>query len=90
MRKLLIVEEAFAGGGRGVTLLPRITVDEAPPSTFRVRLRFPDGTEREATASMQVAHIRGPHGAFAMVKLGDVSEAEVPVGTEVWAFDDQG
>src|SRR6185295_16552065 len=81
--RLLTVEEAFAGDGRGVTLVPKITVKDAPAGPIRVRLRLPGGAEREATATFQVAHIRGPHGAFAMVKLADLAPEEVPVGTEV-------
>lgn len=66
-------------------LSPRITVaHDAPRGAFPVRLRLPDGTEREATATLDVAHIRGPHGAFALVRLLNVQPGDVPPGTEVW------
>jgi hypothetical protein len=82
---LLVVEEAFAVRGGSVQLSPRITVaQDAPRAPFPVRLRYPDGTEREAMATFDVAHIRGPHGAFALVRLLHLDPADVPVGTEIW------
>ncbi|HTQ48019.1 MAG TPA: hypothetical protein VMI75_34930 [Polyangiaceae bacterium] len=82
---LLVVEEAFAVRGGSVQLSPRITVaQDAPRAPFPVRLRLPDGTEREAMATLDVAHIRGPHGAFALVRLLHLQPSEVPAGTEVW------
>jgi hypothetical protein len=82
---LLVVEEAFAVRGGSVQLSPRITVaQDAPRGPFPVRLRFPDGTEREAMATLDVAHIRGPHGAFALVRLLHLQPGDVPVGTEIW------
>ena len=82
---LLVVEEAFAVRGGSVQVSPRITVaQDAPRAPFPVRLRFPDGTEREAMAALDVAHIRGPHGAFALVRLLHLQPGEVPVGTEIW------
>lgn len=81
---LLIVEEAFAARAGSVQLSPRITVgNDAPRTPFPVRLRLPDGTEREAMATLDVAHIRGPHGAFALVRLLNLEPSDVPVGTEV-------
>jgi hypothetical protein len=71
--------------GGSVQLSPRITVaQDAPREPFPVRLRFPDGTERAAMATLDVAHIRGPHGAFALVRLLHTQPGDVPVGTEVW------
>jgi len=82
---LLVVEEAFAVRGGSVQLAPRVTVSQdAPRAPFPVRLRLPDGTERRATATLDVAHIRGPHGAFALVRLLNVEPGDVPVGTEIW------
>jgi hypothetical protein len=82
--KLVVVEEAFAARGAGVLVAPRITIGERPSGPFPVRLRLPDGRERALTATLDVAHIRGPHGAFAMVRLLGVSPGEVPAGTEIW------
>jgi hypothetical protein len=82
--RLVVVGEAFAARGSGVHVAPRITVDEAPRGTFPVRLRLPDGTERAATATLDVAHIRGPHGAFALVRLLGLAPGDVPAGTEIW------
>jgi hypothetical protein len=82
---LLIVDGAFAARGGSVQLSPRITVtQDAPRAPFPVRLRLPTGSEREAMAVLDVAHIRGPHGAFALVRLLDLQPDDVPMGTEVW------
>jgi hypothetical protein len=74
----------FAARGSGLHVMPRITVDTAQRGTFPVRLRLPDGTERRATAVLDVAHVRGPHGAFAMVRLLGMVPGDVPAGTEIW------
>jgi hypothetical protein len=81
---LVIVEEAFVTRGSGVLVAPRITVRDEGSAPFAVRLRLPDGTERTATAELEVAHIRGPNGAFAMVRLQGLTPEQVPKGTEVW------
>jgi hypothetical protein len=82
---LVVVEEAFAARGAGVVVSPRITVhDTAPAKPFPVRLRLPDGRETTATATLDVAHIRGPNGAFALVRILGVTLEDVPAGTEVW------
>jgi len=84
---LVVVEEVFAARGAGIVVYPRITVHAAPDGAFAVRLRFPDGTERAAMATLDVAHIRGPNGAFAMVRLHGVALDGVPAGTEIWRAD---
>ena len=84
---LVVVDEAFAARGRGALLSPRITVKDPARAPFTVRLRFPDGSERSTRAVFEVAHIRGPDGVFAMVRLTDLAPADVPPGTEVWASD---
>jgi hypothetical protein len=82
---LVVVEEAFPVRGGAVQLTPRITVqNDAPRAPFPVRLRLPDGRERTAMAALDVAHMRGQHGAFAMVRLLGLTIADVPPGTEVW------
>jgi hypothetical protein len=81
---LVVVEEAFAARGSAVQVSPRITVAAgAPRGPFPVVLRLPDGAERAATATLDVAHVRGPHGAYAMVRLLDLTPADVPPGTEI-------
>jgi len=82
---LVVVEEAFVARGSGVLVAPRITIEDPPGAPFPVHLRFPDGTDRRALATFDVAHIRGPHGTFAMVRLLGLTPADVPAGTEVWA-----
>jgi hypothetical protein len=82
---LVVVEEAFEVRGGAVQVTPRITIHEdVPRGPFPVRLRLPDGAERTATAVLDVAHIRGPHGAFAMVRLLGLEAGDVPKGTEIW------
>jgi hypothetical protein len=81
---LVVVVEAFAGRGSGVLVAPRITVADPPRGTFPVRLRLPDGSERMTIASFDAAHIRGPGGAFAMVRLPELAVGDVPAGTEIW------
>ena len=82
--RLVVVEEAVVARGSDVHVAPRSTVHDAPRGTFPVRLRLPDGTERLATAALDVAHIRGPHGVFAMVRLVGLAPGDVPAGTEIW------
>jgi hypothetical protein len=86
--RLVVVEEAFVASGRGVVVAPKIALPRAaPPGTFAVRLRLPDGSERGATASFDVALIRGPLTPFAMVRLLDCAPGDVPAGTEIWSID---
>jgi len=80
----LVVEAAFADA-RGVTLQPRIVVDEPIRGEFDVTLRSSDGRERVARASMRVSHVRGALAPFAMVCVHGVTLEDVPAGTEVWA-----
>jgi hypothetical protein len=82
---LLVVDGSFAARGRGALLSPRITVKDPPRAPFTVRLHLPDGSDRVVTAVFEVAHIRGPDGVFAMVRLPDLAPGDVPPGTEVWA-----
>jgi hypothetical protein len=85
--RLVVVEEAFVARGPGVLVAPRITLPSAAQGPFAVRLRLPDGSERAATASFDVAHIRGPLAPFAMVRLLDCAPGDVPAGTEIWTVD---
>jgi len=82
--RLVVVEEAFVARGPGVLVAPRITLPSSAGKPFAVRLHLPDGSERAATASFDVAHIRGPLAPFAMVRLLDCAAGDVPPGTEIW------
>lgn len=82
--RLLVVEDAFVVRGTAVLLMPRFSTADPPRGSFPVRLVRPDGTEVAATASVDVAHMRGPSGAFAMYRLEGVTPADVPKGTELW------
>ena len=81
---LVVVEEAFAARGGGVVVHPRITVHDTSRAPFPVQLRHPDGSRRTATATLDVAHIRGPNGAYALVRILGVGVQDVPPGTEIW------
>ena len=82
--RLLVVTGAFAVRGNAVELLPTVGSDRLPPSPFSLTLRSPGGAERPVTATSVVAHIRGSLPPMAMIRLHDVTEADVHVGTEVW------
>ncbi len=85
--RLVVVEEAFVARGRGVLIAPRFTALTPRPGTFRVQLRLPDGTTRETSAELEVAHMRGSLPPFAMVRLPELSENDVPPSTEVWTLE---
>ena len=80
---LLVVEEAHPARGGDVVLAPRIVVHGPAGPPFPVRLELPDGSSREATAALDVAHIRGPNGAFALVRLVGLTVDDAPPGTRV-------
>ncbi len=81
----LTVEEAFVARGRGVLVAPRITVADPPRASFRVRLRLPDGSERETSAALEVSHVRGALAPYAMLRLPELAPEDVPPGTEISA-----
>ena len=82
---LLRVEDAFVAKGAGVVVMPRFTTASAPKGKFTVQLRLADGTRREVTAEVDVAHMRGPLPPFAMYRLHGVTPEELPAGTEIWS-----
>lgn len=84
---MLVVEEAFVARGRGVLLAPRFTLAQPRPGAFRVTLRLPGGEARDAEATIEIAHVRGPLPPYAMIRLPELSPADVPPGTEVWTTD---
>jgi len=83
---LIVVDEAFVARGRGVLLSPRFTAD-GRHGALRVRLRRPDGGEREARAEIEVSHTRGALPPYAMLRLPDLTVADVPSGTEIWPIE---
>lgn len=82
--RLLVVSGAFAVRGNAVELLPAVSSDLLPSSPFEVILRLPTGVERQVAGTAVVAHMRGSLPPKAMVRLLDVTEEDVPLGTEVW------
>ena len=83
-RRLVVVEEAFAARGGGPHVMPRFTVTEASREAFAIVLVLPDGERRPARAVLETAHIRGPAGSFAMVRVLDLAPEAIPTGTEIW------
>ncbi len=90
MKRLLVVEDAFVVGSatRGVIVEPRFTYEDAPREKFAVRLVLPGGGERNAEATIDVPHVRGPLAPFAMLRLHGVALEDVPKGTEIWKIED--
>lgn len=86
MKKLVTVEDAFVVGSasRGVLVEPKISGENPRRGKFAVRLVRPDGSEREAQASIDVPHVRGPLAPMAMVRLYGVTLDDVPRGTEIF------
>lgn len=85
VERLLSVEEAFVAKGPGVLVMPRFTTATPPRGKFAVQLRFADGRTRDATAEVEVAHMRGPLPPFAMYRLHGLAPEDVPTGTEIWS-----
>jgi len=85
VERLLAVEDAFVAKGPGVLVMPRFTAAAPPRGKFAVQLRFVDGSTREATAEVEVAHMRGPLPPFAMYRLHGLAPEDVPAGTEIWS-----
>jgi len=85
--RLITVEEAFVARGRGVLIAPRFTPERPRTGTFRVRLRFLDGRDRETSAELEVSHVRGTLTPYAMLRLPELGPEDVPEGTEVWTID---
>ena len=80
---LVIVEECFAAGSK-VMVMPRLKLEQATREPFAIKLRLPNGTERDGTAVLDFAHISGPLPPFAMVRLIGLTPDDVPAGTEIW------
>ncbi|MDB4934396.1 MAG: hypothetical protein JWP87_1368 [Labilithrix sp.] len=85
--RLLVIEDAFVAKGPGVVLMPRFTAAAPPKGKFPVQLRFADGTTRDVSAEVDVAHMRGPLPPYAMYRLHGVTPDDVPPGTELWSVE---
>ena len=82
---LVVVSEAFTANGKGVLVMPRVVVNVPVRGPFNVRLELPNGTQRTATASMDVAHIQGKGGTYAMYRILEVTPEDLPEGTKIYA-----
>ena len=80
---LLVVEDAFTTRGPGVLVMPRFTTTSKEP--VNIRLERPDGTSFDTHATIELAHMRGPAGSYAMYRIQGVTLEEVPVGTKLFA-----
>ena len=84
---LFRVVDTFDIQGRGCVLMPGISHELAHSCRKgRLRLRHPDGTEREVFFALELALIRGKEGSreVPMFLLKNIFKAEVPLGTDVW------
>jgi hypothetical protein len=85
-RKLLTVLDTFAIGPR-VILIPGFHA--SPAEEFRVGdmicLKRPDGSEVQTTIGGFDLSNRNPPDGLRIV-LSELSEGDVPVGTEVWSI----
>jgi hypothetical protein len=82
---LLTIEDAFVANGPGVLVMPRFTAASPRKGKFQVELRLPDGTTRELTAEVDVAHMRGPLPPFAMYRLHGIAPGDIPAGSQLWS-----
>lgn len=82
---LLVVEESFASR-RDAVVLPRFELRPGAPLKVEVRLRLPDGSDSLATATIDVAHVRGDRPPFAMYRFPSTSPGAIPPGTEIWSL----
>lgn len=83
----ITITDAFEGRGAGVLVMPRFTAAGPIREPFAVHLRMPDGSMRNARATVEAAHLRGAAGSFAMYRVLDVPLAELLRGTELWPAD---
>ena len=87
LRLLVVVEDVFAIGERGVVVVPDVDFGDGKPRLFGVELRRPDGTvvqaEAEATIPF-VAPLQVPPRLRHVVRLIGLAKADVPIGTEIW------
>jgi hypothetical protein len=95
MQKLLLtVEQVFTVIGRGVIVVPEISIDqisEELPSL--VTLKRPDGTVASTKVAFHVAHLQTCSIRLTLETLKnprytcllkDIDKASVPGGTEIW------
>jgi hypothetical protein len=80
---LVIVEEAFVARGKGVLVLPRLSLANPPRQPFRVLVRRPDKEERATTAVLELSHVTGSLPPYAMLRLPELAPEDVPPGSEV-------
>ena len=84
-RLLVTVVETFLITGRGLIVAPFLPESEARSRPFEVELRRPDGSRRVAQAFAQVPFITPPSKVReAHLALLEVTNEDVPIGTEVW------
>jgi hypothetical protein len=88
MEKVLVVEEVFSIGKRGVMVLPSL-----PLSSFKgkvlpiqVELRFSSGQTITKAAHFGIPRVSPPPKEHSLVcQIKNVTKEECPIGTEVWA-----
>ena len=88
--KLLTVCDTFLVEGRGVIVVPEISVDSYSGARSRhVTLRKPDGQSVSASAVLDIPLVSPPPPApYYLCTLIGLIKNEVPIGTEIWIDDD--
>ena len=92
MEKVLVIEEVFSVGKRGVMVLPSLPLSsfEGKVLPVQVELRFPGGTVKTKAAHFGIPRVSPPPKEHALVCcIKNISKSECPVGTEIWGNIDE-
>ena len=90
MEPLLTVAEVYTVKGQGLFVMPSVLLAEFRGKSFpkTVELRFKDGTRKQVGARFESMRevVQPPPGQLKVVCwLSDITKANLPCGTEVWA-----
>jgi hypothetical protein len=85
-RRLLSVEDTFMIAGRGLLVVPLLSITECPRKLL-VRLERPDGSTEECDAWIGPEFISPPRPPRSVLLLYRISKADVPHGTVVVALE---
>ena len=86
-RLLLVVEDVFAVGERGVIVAPDVELDRGRTRTLAVELRRPDGSVMMAEAQATVPFVHPPQippRLRHVLRFVTLAKIDVPIGTEIW------
>lgn len=88
MERVLIVEEVFSIGKRGILVSPWLPLSafngKVLPS--QIELRFSDGSTKTKAAEFNIPrHSPQPEEYSLVCYIKNILKEECPIGTEVWA-----